>query len=228
MPGNFTFYTTEISDTEAFFDESEAGHAIRTLRYKNGDKVKFTDGLGNYYDGVVKESGKKEFSVTIENKSTSTRKSEISLFVGMLKSMDRMEWLVEKATELGVKTVLFVNTGNAERTRINTEKLRKSAIAAMKQSHQCWLPDTGAVSWSEMLQIADGSKYIGHISGKPLAEVYKKGPLSLLIGPEGDFTSAELSQAIHAGFVPFGLGSSVLRAETAAVASVSFCSLSDV
>ena len=154
-----------------------------------------------------------------------------------------MEWLVEKATEIGVDSITFLECTNSERRVIKTERLDKIAVAAMKQSHKCYKPQiNGMTSFEQYVESSEAEGYIAHcyddadllIDGtKPfLLDALKSresrvesresrvGGMSVLIGPEGDFSPEEVRQAIRKGYTPVSLGQSRLRTETAALVAV--------
>jgi 16S rRNA (uracil1498-N3)-methyltransferase len=227
MPGHFTFYTTEISNGIARFDEGETGHAIRSLRYKEGDEICFTDGRGKQYQGNITQIGKKDFHVKVISISDGEPFPKLTIYCGILKSTDRMEWMVEKCTELGISALYFLKTQNSERPVIKTEKLLKTAVAALKQSHRSWLPKIGLCNWDELISSRHESKFIAMIpeNGKKNEQTVSESDVAVLIGPEGDFTEAEVSTALSAGFKPLALGSGILRTETAAVTAAAWCAL---
>lgn len=223
MPGHFTFFTEQIEDGIAYFAESEYRHAIVSLRYQLHDKIQFSDGKGRHYFGEITALNKNTFSAKIEHANAVERTSNYSLAVGIMKSSDRMEWMVEKCTELGAANIYFVKTTNSERSRLNTEKLKKTAIAALKQSHGSWLPLVAEVTWAQVLSNQSQGKYIAAIDAAlalELKNVSLKPESIFLIGPEGDFTGKELQEAIHSGYQPIGLGSHILRTETAAIIAI--------
>jgi len=136
---------------------------------------------------------------------------------GIIKSGDRLEWMVEKCTELGVSGIYLVPTTNSERVKINLDRMQRTAIAALKQSHGAWLPEIRQISWKEVLDLK-GEKWIAAIAenAQPISNL--TAPEVCLIGPEGDFTQTEIQEAIHAGYKPVTLGKTVLRTETAVIA----------
>lgn len=227
MPGKFTFFTTAITETGAAFDESEFGHAIRTLRYKTGDEIAFTDGMGHYFTGRISTLGKNSFEAEILSRHSNEPKPELTLIAGIIKSSDRMEWMVEKCTELGARAVYFVKTRNSERAAVNIPKLQKTATAALKQCHRSWLPEIQTIAWNDLMGLA-GRRFIAAIpeSGELRPLHLPVGTYSVLVGPEGDFTPEELDDAIRHGFEPVTLGSAVLRSETAVVAVAAYHALS--
>jgi 16S rRNA (uracil1498-N3)-methyltransferase len=227
MPGHFNFYTTKIQGLGALFEETEYGHAIRTLRYKMGDEIHFTDGLGKAYLGKISTIEKQHFFADILNSNFGEARPGLTIYSGIIKSTDRMEWLVEKCTELGVAKLVFIKMQKAERSKLNLERLHKTAVAAMKQSHRNWLPEIAECSWDDMLNTMHSLKYIALIpksgetqTGSPIAE-----DTAVLLGPEGDFSTKELTEAVSCGFKPLGLGTAVLRTETAAMAAAAWYSL---
>ena len=122
MPGHFTFFTQEVKDNQAVFGESEAKHMIQVLRFSLGDSIVFTDGKGKRFRAEITDSSKKAVQVKILN-IEEIPSPEFTLVVGVLKSTDRMEWLLEKAVELGVKRVVWIACENSERSKIFLEKL---------------------------------------------------------------------------------------------------------
>jgi 16S rRNA (uracil1498-N3)-methyltransferase len=224
MPGNFTFFTTRIENGSAFFDENETQHALVSLRHRRGDEIVFTDGRGALFTGVIKRTEKRFFEAEIIATKTDGNPPTLTIVCGIIKSSDRLEWMVEKATELGVAAIRFVKCTNSERSRINLEKLNKTAIAALKQSHGCWLPLVDEISWETAMQLP-GNKMIAAISNsaKPLRG--RKTADVCLIGPEGDFTALELDQALIAGYEEFTMGERILRTETAVVSIAAFFAL---
>ena len=220
MPGHFTFYTTDIRGDIAVFDESETRHAIQALRYQPGDAVEFTDGLGHLYTGTVLEAAKKTFSVRITETRTPSGLPRLKLGIGLIKHADRLEWLTEKCTELGVEELIFLQTANTEKSRLNTERLQRVAISALKQSHGCRLPVIRSATFAEALSLPAENRLIGHCqqdqnNDEGAASFALRGDCLVLIGPEGDFTIAEVQQAHAAGFRDLSLGNTVLRTETA-------------
>lgn len=231
MPGHFTFFTQQIAEGIARFDESEYRHAIVSLRYQLGDAMQFTDGKGNQYAGTISQIDKKgNFTCSIDNCVFVPQKMGISVAVGIIKSTDRMEWMVEKCTELGVGQMLLVKTATSERSKLNLEKLRKTAIAALKQSHNCWLPNIVEATWQELMQLKSAPKFIAAIGDYPTAKLeelsLQNAPDALfLVGPEGDFTAKEVTEAMEAGFKPLDMGKSILRTETAAITLAAYMHL---
>lgn len=220
MPGHFTFYCNSIQEGIAFFDETEAKHALQVLRYGVGDNISFSDGMGNRYDGVISKGNKQGFEASIAKKTSIAKPTGLHVYVSILKSGDRMEWAVEKCTELGVSSMVFFQSQNGERGKANLARMQKVAVSAMKQSHGAWMPEISQLSWKEVLEAKTvGGRYIAYCGEQQKIPVSAVSlPAAILIGPEGDFSKVEINEAIEAGWKPLDLGSQILRTETAVVA----------
>ncbi len=217
MPGHFTFYSETIVDNFAVFSESESKHISQVLRYQVGDEIEFTDGKGKMFYGNVHSIESRVVKVRIENKEEFSV-PKITIAVGILKNSDRMEWLVEKATELGVHSIFWMTTDNTERSKLNIDKHKKTAISAMKQSHSSWLPIIEMVNFKSIIESNFyKTKLISHCQHnlEELKSDNFKGNTLVLIGPEGDFSSHEITNALNFGFDSVGLGTRILRTETA-------------
>lgn len=221
------FYAPEISG-EMELPAEEAGHCVRVLRMKEGDRIKLTDGKGFFYDAVISAvSGKRCMVHIVEKESQKPLWSgHIHIAVAPTKLMERNEWFVEKAVEIGVDEITFLKTDHSERDAIKMERMEKIAISAMKQSQKAQLPVmNGMISFRNFLERdIKGDRFIAHCeSGDKvnLRDVVVSGHNALvLIGPEGDFSSSEIEMALKAGYRPVSLGPSRLRTETAALVAV--------
>lgn len=218
------FYTPDIAVSPEL-PEEEARHCTRVLRLSQGDEIMLTDGKGYFYRAVIDRADNKRCAVVIKEQIFQEPLWEGHLHVAMAptKNIDRVEWFVEKATEVGLDEISFLDCRFSERKVIKTERLEKITVSAMKQSLKARLPKV-----NEMLSFRNfisrdfsGQKFIAHCyeGEKPLlGEVLKKGTDALvLIGPEGDFSEEEVNEALRKGFVPVSLGKSRLRTETAAL-----------
>ncbi len=213
--------------------EEEAGHCIRVLRMKEGDSIRLTDGKGCFYDAVISAVSGKRCMVHIERKEQQEQlwNGYLHIAVAPTKLMDRNEWFVEKAVEIGVDEITFLKTDHSERDVIKMERIEKIAVSAMKQSQKATLPVLNGMTplRSFIEQGFDGDKYIAHCepgSKVLLQDALTPGHNSLvLIGPEGDFSPAEIEMALKAGFKPISLGPSRLRTETAALVAVHIMNL---
>ena len=218
MPGHFTFFSEEVGHGIAHFSESEARHMIQVLRFGLGDTIACTDGKGCRYEVEIAAVSKKGVDATI-TKTEAIERPQFTLVVGVLKSTDRMEWILEKTVELGVKRVVFIACDTSERSKIFLDKLMKTCIAALKQSHGSWLPELEYMTFKEALKVYGGGAFIAHCSGNlPKSAKELRPDSTVFIGPEGDFSESEVRMAQERGLQEMHLGARILRTETAAVA----------
>ncbi|MBP5690884.1 MAG: 16S rRNA (uracil(1498)-N(3))-methyltransferase [Bacteroidaceae bacterium] len=226
------FYTPDIQD-DMQLPEEEAGHCIRVLRMKEGDRIRLTDGKGSFYDAVISAVSGKRCMVHIESREVQQPlwDGHLHIAVAPTKLMDRNEWFVEKAVEIGVDEITFLKTDHSERDVVKMERIEKIAVSAMKQSQKATLPVlNGMTTLRNLIERGfDGDKFIAHCepgSKVLLQDAVIPGHDSLvLIGPEGDFSPAEIEMALKAGFRPISLGPSRLRTETAALVAVHIMNL---
>ncbi|MBR6989249.1 MAG: 16S rRNA (uracil(1498)-N(3))-methyltransferase [Bacteroidaceae bacterium] len=221
------FYTPDI-DTSHELPEEEAAHALRVLRMKPGDEMVLIDGKGNYYSAVVSGTSGKRCQFEVLECMPQPREwvGHLHLAMGPTKNMDRTEWLVEKATEIGFDELSFLNCRWSERKVIKTERIDKILISAMKQSHKAEKPILHEMMDFKKFVAQDlkGQKFIAHCHSENLPELRKvivpNEDVTVLIGPEGDFSEEEVSLAEAHGFKSISLGKSRLRTETAALVAV--------
>ena len=226
------FYAPDIQD-DMQLPEEEAGHCIRVLRMKEGDRIRLTDGKGCFYEAVISAVSGKRCLVHVENKEVQKPlwSGHLHIAVAPTKLMDRNEWFVEKAVEIGVDEITFLKTDHSERDVIKMDRIEKIAVSAMKQSQKATLPTlNGMTSLRSFIEGGfDGDKFIAHCepgSKVLLQDAVVAGHNSLvLIGPEGDFSPGEIEMALKAGFKPISLGPSRLRTETAALVAVHIMNL---
>lgn len=226
------FYTSEIEPHHTTFilSEEESKHAVRVLRLTQGEKIHLIDGKGGLYETEIIDAHPKRttLSVLAVQENFGKMSYEVHLAVAPTKNIDRIEWFLEKATEVGLTSYTPIICEHSERKEVKVERLEKVAIAAMKQSLKAYLPQVKpAVSFSKFIQEVKNSsisKGIAHCVDSDKKFIFTsfepKGKYLILIGPEGDFSEKEISQAIDAGFIPLSLGEARLRTETAALASV--------
>ncbi len=230
------FYTPEPEALE--LPGEEAQHAVRVLRLGMGDELNLVDGHGGFYTAVITEASNHHCRYRITGKIPQQPewKGSIAVAVAPTKNMDRIEWFVEKATEIGVDDIVMLECQFSERRMIKTERLEKVAIAAMKQSHKAWKPQIeGMTDFMHFIAREDlpRQRFIAHcydqtdikpdgVAEKPfLADVLESGePALVMVGPEGDFSVDEVRAAESAGFRSITLGTSRLRTETAALVAV--------
>ena len=219
------FYTPNITSNNTYtLNESESKHAIKVLRLAVNDEITLVDGKGTIYSAIIISDNPKKCEVEIIN--TSIEESSypyIHIAIAPTKNNDRLEWFIEKVTEIGVSEVTPIVCDNSERKVLKLERLEKKAISAMKQSLKATLPQISDVERfsSFVNKPFTGNKYIAHCYKQQqmlLKECYKKDENALiLIGPEGDFSEQEIKLAIQNGFVPVTFGKSRLRTETAGI-----------
>ena len=218
------FYTPDIQ-IKAELPEEEAQHCIRVLRLTTGDEITLTDGKGCFYRAEISAATNKRCMVTILETigQDPLWEGHLHIAMGPTKNMDRNEWFAEKATEIGMDELTFLNCRYSERKVIKTERIEKILVSAMKQSLKARLPKLNPmIDFDKFIeQKFDGQKFIAHCyeGEKPLLkDVFKRGEDALvLIGPEGDFSEEEVKKALDQGFVAISLGKSRLRTETAAL-----------
>jgi 16S rRNA (uracil1498-N3)-methyltransferase len=222
------FYTPDISGYSYTLNEEESKHCIRVLRMKIGDIIHLVDGRGGFFKGQITVDSPKLCSIEIvETQSEFEKRNYIlHLAIAPTKNTDRIEWLIEKAVEIGIDEFTPIICEHSERKHINIERLERIAISAMKQSVKAYLPKINeAVPFKNFIKNTDASnKFVAHcISSDDLVfekvkvqELYKSGQsVTLLVGPEGDFSPEEVKMAIDAGYRGVTLGNSRLRTETA-------------
>lgn len=216
----------------------EAMHAMRVLRLKGGDELYLMDGVGNFYRAQVTIAATHHCYYEILEVLPQERqwKGHFHLAIAPTKMMDRMEWMVEKATEVGVDEISFLNCAFSERRVVKNPRIEKIIVSAMKQSHKAWKPVLNEMStFAHFIeQPRAGVKYIAHcydeIPRVNLFDELRKTPdeteMTVLIGPEGDFSIDEVRQAVDHGYQSVSLGTSRLRTETAGLAAVMMMQLS--
>jgi 16S rRNA (uracil1498-N3)-methyltransferase len=203
-------------------DPEESYHSVRVLRLRKGNLVNLTDGKGNLYTGCIHSEDTKHCLVTIQSCSHNTKRPyHIHIAIAPTKNMDRFEWFLEKATEIGIDEITPIICEHSERTLVRIERLQKILVSAMKQSMNLYLPQLNEpIKFNEFIKMDfPVQKFIGYVEEKQevlLKNVYSPGSNALiLIGPEGDFSKSEVSIALHSGFSAISLGPSRLRTETA-------------
>lgn len=230
------FYSTQMENGLCTLTEEESRHCAKVLRHNVGDTINVIDGCGSLLECRIIECGKKVVcSVESVKENFGTHNYHLTMAVCPTKNIDRYEWFLEKATEMGIDEVVPVIGEHSERRIIKPERLEKILVSAAKQSLKGAIPVLrDAVSVKQFIKecaAAEGVKliaYCGEQEKVTLAQAVQKAVaanpgaprITILIGPEGDFSPAEVEAAIGAGFSPLTLGDSRLRTETAAVAAV--------
>lgn len=218
------FYCPDIR-TNPEMPEMESQHCARVLRMKEGDPLFITDGKGYFYHAHLLQANAKSCVVAIDKEIAQPRGWDFDLHIAFAptKKLDRMEWFVEKATEIGIDAFAPLLCRYSERKNINASRLEKIMVSAMKQSQKSRLPEFDEmIKFKEYIKLPfKGQKFIAHCYDSPktpLTQICKKETNTLiLIGPEGDFSEEEVTMAVKEGFTPISLGESRLRTETAAL-----------
>lgn len=209
----------------------EAMHALRVLRLKSDDEIFLMDGVGNYYRAQVTIAATHHcyYEILEQMPQEPQWKGHVHLAIAPTKMMERIEWLTEKATEIGVDEISFLNCKFSERRLVKIPRLEKIVISAVKQSHKAWKPRL-----NEMVSLKDFIRqhqsehvYIAHcydeIPRTYLFDELRKidsEDATVLIGPEGDFSLDEVKEAIDSGYTSVHLGASRLRTETAGLSAI--------
>jgi 16S rRNA (uracil1498-N3)-methyltransferase len=221
------FYTPDIdpSLSQYFLSEEESKHAVRVLRLAVGDEVTLIDGKGGLYKAEIKDAHPKRTILQINQITTEFNKRNHYLHIAIAptKNLDRVEWFLEKATEIGIDEISLIICQRSERKEAKAERLNKIITSAIKQSIKAYHPILNApVNLSQFLkQPFNGQKFIAHCDDGEKTElaqsIEKQNRYLILIGPEGDFTPAEVNTDLHDGYKAITLGESRLRTETAAL-----------
>jgi len=221
------FYVPNISDKKHILDELESKHVSRVLRLQVGDIIHLTDGRGSIFEAKISNDHDKRCEVTIikEIKDFGKRNTQIHIAIAPTKNINRFEWFLEKATEIGIDKITPLICEHSERTVIKPDRLKKVLVAAMKQSLKAYLPDLEpSMKFEKFIKGSHNEqKFIAYVDVsitdhlKDLAETSEDA--LVLIGPEGDFSKEEVNIAIENGFIPISLGKSRLRTETAGIAA---------
>ena len=221
------FYNKDISknDTQFTFDKTESRHIVKVLRKKDGDTLFITNGKNELFTVKVILANDKRCLVEIVKLEVKpkARNYHLHIVIAPTKNNDRLEWFLEKATEIGIDEITPIICSNSERTILKTERLEKIVQSAMKQSLKFVLPKLNEpIKFSDFInQNFDSDLFIAHceeLDKKSFAKtIQPKANILIMIGPEGDFSSDEIKKALANNFTPVTLGESRLRTETAGV-----------
>lgn len=233
------FYVPDAAHQEEL-PPDEAMHAMRVLRLKGGDELFLMDGEGTYYRAEVTIAATHHCYYQIKESIPQVPqwKGHLHLAIAPTKMLDRIEWMTEKATEIGIDEISFFTCQFSERRVMKTTRLEKIAVSAVKQSHKAWKPVLNElVSFRKFIETpVEGRKYIAHCYDTiPRTNLFDelRNPsdsqdATVLIGPEGDFSIDEVEAAIAAGYQSVDLGQSRMRTETAGLAAVMMMQLSQL
>ena len=222
----FIFYQPQVRQGFHELDREESRHCIKVLRKQEGDQIKVTDGRGYFYEARISKADPKACGFEVINREYEEPDPyHIHIALAPTKNLDRTEWFVEKAVEIGIHRFSFILCENAERKVLKTERLFRKAISAMKQAQHAYLPAiSDLVSFDDFVRWSKAEQlFIAHLGEQPSPQLFHAAkPQSgylILIGPEGDFTEREVNLAKSAGFEAVSLGNSRLRTETAGIAA---------
>ena len=223
------FFQENITPPLITLEPDESKHLCRVLRKKQGDQVHVTDGNGKLFECLILEANPKKTSLKVLNTVEVAEESfHIHLAIAPTKSPDRMEWMVEKITEIGFHELTLLESMNSERSYLKTDRLEKKIISACKQSLKYRIPTLHTIS--KLDEILDSGefegyqKFIAYVDENHDHHLFdsaeRDGKYLVLIGPEGDFDPLEINKALASGFKPVSLGKARLRTETAGLAAV--------
>ena len=220
----FYFKDIDPTTTSFCFDKEESKHIIKVLRKKENDILFVTNGLGYVFTTKITLASDSKCLVSIVSyEKEIASKFHLHLAVAPTKMNDRYEWFIEKATEIGVQEITPIIGEHSERKIVKTDRLHKILLSAMKQANRFTLPKLNEpVFYKDFIkQKLLGQKFIAHceeFNKKSLkSALVPNEDVTILIGPEGDFSTKEIEQAINSNFIPVSLGDTRLRTETAAI-----------
>jgi len=229
------FYVPNISGDEILLNETESKHAIRVLRLQNGNRVQVIDGTGGFYEAEITDANQKKCRLSVLKSQLEFGKKDFHLHIAIAptKNIDRFEWFLEKATEIGIDEITPLLTSHSERKTINPERQEKILVSAMKQSLKAYLPKLNEITPIKHLIVNNKSKskyiaYCDDIQKIHLKDAVIRGQDTLiLIGPEGDFSPEEVNLAVENGFKVVSLGAARLRTETAGIVACNIVNLAN-
>jgi 16S rRNA (uracil1498-N3)-methyltransferase len=220
------FYNSEIKngDLNFFFDKEESKHIVKVLRKKEGDTIFISNGLGFLFDSEIILASEKKCEVKIVKETFQQPDNFYThIAVAPTKMNDRLEWFLEKATEIGIHEITPIICDHSERKVYKIDRAEKIIQAAMKQSLHYYLPKINEpISFSQFVKLNfEGQKFIAHCEETDKKsfqnEIKQNEKITIMIGPEGDFSTKEINLAIANQFIPVTLGNTRLRTETAAL-----------
>lgn len=222
------FYSTDISGNICRLDRYESVHCLKVLRMTEGSEVKIIDGRGNLYEGVIRKADPRACEITIMKvtENFESRGYRLHIAISPLKNPERLEWFVEKSVEIGIDEITPLICRNTEKTGIRAERLNNIIISAIKQSVKASRPllnepvSFGNFISKEIPGVRMAATCSRNFERSKIDQVYGKGQNAvILIGPEGDFSDEEVSEAVRKGYLPVHLGPGRLRTETAGIAA---------
>lgn len=232
------FFYVPNATQQTELPSDECVHAVRVLRLTVGDELFLMDGVGNYYRAQVTSASSHHCGYEILETLPQQRqwRGNVHLAIAPTKMMDRMEWMTEKVTEIGIDELTFLDCQFSERQVVKLPRIEKIIVSAVKQSHKAWMPVVHEMTAFKTFisQPREGRKYIAHCYEEiprsylfdELQKLSDSEDTTVLIGPEGDFSIDEVRQAVAAGYLSVHLGQSRLRTETAGLSAVMMMQLS--
>lgn len=216
-------FIATISGSAATLTQEESWHCAKVLRKKTGDYLCLIDGAGNFYEGNLEFVSEKQCRVSISKGPVAQPKRNYTLHLAIAptKQIDRIEWMIEKAVEIGIDEISFIQCKNSERTSIKIDRILKIVESAVKQSLQAFIPKVNDLRPMKelILNAHEEQKLIAHCFNNPKTGIkelqFKNKSTLILIGPEGDFTNDEVELAQQNKFTALSLGDTRLRTETA-------------
>jgi len=230
------FYTPDINSKTYTLNKDESRHCTKVLRLTKGDMIEMVDGKGRYYKAIIQQASPVSCLVEVIEKKTNHQKSPYHLHVAIapVKQMNRFEWFVEKATEIGIHEITPIICANSERKDAKKSRIEKILIAAIKQSGRAYLPKLNDIEeFNKFINRPfPEQKFIAHCYKNdlfPLNNLYTPGTNALImIGPEGDFSLQEIEEARKKGFQEVRLGNYRMRTETAGVVACNTIQISNL
>lgn len=225
---NQLFYTQTIENGFAVFEEEEGRHLLSVLRKKPGDRLQITDGKGFFYEAELSDAGKRQVLARIlsKNPAPALRTGKLHIAIAPTKQTERLEWFLEKATEIGIDEITPLLCKRSERETLRLDRLEKILVSAMKQSLRAWLPKLNPLTrFQDFVKTSEeAQKCIAWCSDEPLPHlkqcILPSQNTVIAIGPEGDFSPEEVRLALDKGFKAVSLGNARLRTETAGLMAV--------
>lgn len=226
----YFFQATINNQQKIILNEETSKHCIRVLRMQVGEQLQLTSGIGDLYTVEIIDANKNACVVQKINENFKAKnKKQIHIAISPLKNTNRIEWFLEKATELGISTITPIICKRTEKQHFKFERMQNILIAAMLQSQQCYLPQLlEPIAVNDFIKQANQkTKLIAHCleEDKKSIKDFISDDVLMMIGPEGDFTSEEIELALGHHFVPISLGNTRLRTETAGVVAATILQL---
>ena len=222
------FYTPDVQTASYTLNEEESNHCNKVLRLNVGDVVNLIDGRGGLYTAQIASATKKAVQLTVTDvkHNFGQRNHHLHIAIAPTKNIDRLEWFLEKATEIGIDEITPLICDRSERKIIKQERLEKVITAAVKQSLTAYHPKLNpAINYAQFLKLDhDSAKFIAHCEANSEKQflnelITRQQKYLILIGPEGDFSPNEIKLALQSGYKPVTLGNTRLRTETAGLAA---------